>query len=347
MRSSTPTSLDVAKRAGVSRSIVSGVLNGTMSTMRVSEETRARILEAARELGYTPNPVAQALRRQRSNVICYVPRSGGRNPYDAPVPFLLSRHLARASATHGYHIVEAPLRLEERADSDTLLRFLVGRHVDGVVLDSPHTADEVTRIVDRGMPMVQMIRPQSSVHTPTVGIDPSPGITEAIDHLVDSGHSRIAFIGKEGGHPVDRDRLDAFRRAMAARGIPVDESRVMLMETYHPSQGLSAVERIMAQESPPTAMFIAGDNLASGALQHFYRRGIRIPDDISVVSYDDLFAGYLVPPLTSVSQPLDTAAERAVALLIDQITAPSSTQRAGETVLLPSRLTRRESVRSL
>lgn len=346
VKSSSPTSLDVARKAGVSRSIVSGVLNGTMSTMRVSEETRERVLAAARELGYTPNPVARALRRQRSNVIGYVPRIDRDTPYDSPVPYLLTRHLANAGAAHGYHIVEASTRLAGRTGSDDLIRFLAGRHVDGVVLDSPESAEEVARIIDRRLPIVQMIRPQRAILTPAVMVDPVPGITEAIGHLLEMGHRDIAFIGTRGDHPVDRDRIDTFRQALATHGIPVRDEWVALVETYNPRFGREAAMRVMSAPQRPTAIFIAGDNLASGALQYFYEHSIRIPDDLSVISYDDLFAAYLIPALTSVHQPLADAADKAIEVLIAQIESPGARPEP-EVIRLPSRLVERHSVRRI
>jgi LacI family transcriptional regulator len=345
--SSSPTSQDVAKLAGVSRSIVSGVLNGTMSTMRVSDETRERVLAAARELGYTPNPVARALRRRRSNVIGFVPRSDRYTPYDSPVPFLLTGNLAQSGIEHGYHIVEASTKLANRSGSDDLIQFLVGRHVDGVVLDSPESAQEVARIIDRRLPVVQMIRPQHAVLTPTVMIDAVPGTTEAIEHFIEMGHRDIGFIGTRGDHPVDRSRLDTFRNVLIKAGITPRDEWIELVETYNPTWGRVAAEHLLATDPQPTALFISGDNLASGALQFMYERGIRIPDQLSVISYDDIFAAHLTPALTSVNQPLAEAAEKAITLLVSLIETPQDNRIEPETVNLPSHIVKRHSVRRL
>jgi DNA-binding LacI/PurR family transcriptional regulator len=345
--SSSPTSQDVARLAGVSRSIVSGVLNGTMSTMRVSEETRERILKAAQELGYTPNPVARALRRQRSNVLGFVPRVHRYSPYDQPVPFLISSHLAKAALRHGYHVVEASSESPTRRESDELVRFLIDRHVDGIVLDSPDTAGEVARIIDRHLPVVQMIRPQVSVLTPSVMVDAVPGITEAIKHFVEMGHRDIAFIGTRGQHPVDRGRLEIFRDGLASRGLELRPQWTVLANSYDIVQGHAAAERLLKVDPYPSAIFITGDNLAVGVLQLLYERGIRVPDDLSIISYDDIFAGHLAPPLTSVSQPLEDVADQAVALLAQAIDAVRRDEEEPKRVVLPTRLVTRGSVRRL
>jgi LacI family transcriptional regulator len=346
-RSSPPTSRDVALRAGVSRSIVSGVLNGTMSTMRVSEETRLRILAAAEELGYTPNPVAQALRRKRSNVLGFVPRSNRLNPYDSPVPFLLAVHLTHAGTEHGYHFVTANPETPDLDNTDRLIQFLIGRHVDGIVLDSPPDAAEVAQLVERRIPVVQMIRPQHDVSTPTIMIDARPGTAEAIEHLIEAGHRDIAFIGIGGDHPVDRARLDTFREVLAAAGIAAREEWTILVRAYNTANGRDAAAELMRHPSLPTALFVAGDNLAAGVLQHLYERGVRVPDHLSVISYDDIYAGHLAPPLTSVNQPLQAAASQAVELLARQIDATAPDRGEPRSIVLPTHLVVRGSVRRL
>lgn len=343
----SPTSLDVARKAGVSRSIVSGVLNGAMSTMRVSPETRERILDAARELGYTPNPVARALRRQRSNVLGFVPRPHRITPYDSPVPFLLTVHLAHACIRHGYHIVEASTESTNRRGEDDLVQFLLGRHVDGVVLDSPSSAQDVAHLLDRRLPVVQMIRPQHDVMTPSVMVDAVPGTTEAIEYLVEMGHRNIGFIGTSGQHPVDRLRLEAFERVLADHGLHQRPEWVILEKAYSAANGFSAAQALLEAGELPTALFVTGDNLAMGVLQLLYERNIRVPGRLSVISYDDIFAGHLVPPLTSVNQPLSDAADRAIALLAAEIDSPSDQRDSPPSVVLSSHLVRRASVRRL
>ena len=339
------TSADVARRAGVSRAAVSGVLTGAMSTMRVSEGTRQRVLAAAHELDYSPNPIARALRRQRSNVIGFVPRSSRRTPYEHPVPFLLGARVAAACMERGYHVVEASAESIRSRESDELVRFLVDRHVDGVVLDSPETTAEVQRFVDRGLPVLQLIRPRPEVTTPSIVVDAKPGTVAALEHLIDFQHRCIAFIGHGGTHPADRSRLDCFTATLSRYNVPVRDGWVRLVTDYGIEQGREAGHALLALCERPTAVFVAGDNLALGVLQAFYQANVRVPDDMSLVSYDDIFAAHLAPPLTSVAQPLAAVAERAIALIVDALDRAGPTEGAAMDVILPTRLTVRGSVR--
>lgn len=341
-RSRAATSLDVARRAGVSRAIVSGVLTGTMSTMRVSEGTRQRVLAAAQELGYSPHPLARALRRQRSNVIGFVPRSARRTPYEHPVPFLLGVYIAGASLRRDYHVVEASAESASSRASDELVRFLLDRRVDGVILDSPETAGEVRRFVDHGLPVVQIVRPQPAVATPSIAVDAAPGISLALEHLTDLGHRRIAFVGHGGAHPTDRSRLDCFGAALARSGGALRDEWVRLVDDYGIEEGRAAARALLALPERPTAVFVAGDNLALGVLQALYAAEVRVPRDLSLVSYDDIFAAHLAPPLTSVAQPLAEMAELAISFVVERLDRAETTDSA-PVVMLPSRLTVRGS----
>jgi LacI family transcriptional regulator len=339
------TSADVARRAGVSRAAVSGVLNGAMSTMRVSEGTRLRVLAAALELDYSPNPIARALRRQRSNVIGFVPRSSRRTPYEHPVPFLLGACVAAACMKRDYHVVEASAESIRSRESDELVRFLLDRHVDGVVLDSPETSAEVRRFVDRGLPVLQLIRPRPEVTTPSIIVDAKPGTVEALEHIIEHRHRRIAFIGHGGPHPADRSRLDCFAETLIRDDVPVRDGWVRLVDDYGIDQGREAGHALLSLSERPTAVFVAGDNLALGVLQAFYQANVRVPDDMSLVSYDDIFAAHLAPPLTSVAQPLEAVADRAIALIVDSLDGVESIEDPTVDVILPTNLIVRGSVR--
>lgn len=339
------TSNDVARRAGVSRATVSVVLNGTASNIRVSEETRQRVLAAADEFGYSPHPLAQALRRQRSGVIGFIPRSSRVTPYEHPVPYLLSVHIAHAAMRRGYHVVEASAETTASRASDELARFLLDRRVDGVVFDGPETAREVQHFVDRGLPVVQVIRPQPGVSTPTVTVDASPGIAAALDHLVGEGHRRIAFLGHGGSHPIDRTRLDCFLAALARHRLAAPGGWLQLVADYSIEDGYAAARALLALPDRPTALFAAGDNLAVGVLQALYEARLRVPDALSLISYDDLFAAHLPPPLTSVAQPLEEVAERAIALIAEQLDRAAEADGGPPRITLPTHLVTRASTR--
>lgn len=344
MRSRAATSADVARRVGVSRATVSAVLNGASGNIRVSAATRAEVMQAANELGYQPHQGAQALRRQSSTVIGFVPRASRTSAIDEVIPYAASSALGRSALRRGHHIIEANAESpEQRAGEDTL-RLLQSWRVAGVIMDSPRTDEEVCQVVDAGIPVVQLFRPRPAVATSTVTVAPEAGMRQAIDHLVSFGHRRIAYLGASGQHPVDRRRLAAFREALTAQGVDVVPELVRLTESYYSKDGAASMRSLLEMDTArwPTAILAGGDPLALGALQVLHQARIRVPDQMSVVSYDDAIAQLLIPPVTSITQAFDEVAERALAILTEP-TAQNTVQH----VDVPSRLLTRESVGSV
>ncbi|MBO0777538.1 MAG: LacI family DNA-binding transcriptional regulator [Ktedonobacteraceae bacterium] len=345
MRSRSATSNDVARRAGVSRAAVSVVLNGSRSNVRVSEETRQRILAAATELGYSPDLAAQSLRRGQSRIVGYVRRSFSSIVYEQPIPYQIGTSLTRTAQKRGYHIIEVSAETHAFQDRKDLLQLLLSHRVDGVIFDWPSSESEVQQFVDEGLPVVQLIRPQFSIKTPCVTIDPSQGINEALDYLVHQGHRRIAFIGGGVSHPVDSSRLDNFVQASTRHKLAIPEEYLLPGTQYSLAEGYRLTNTLLALATPPTALFVASDILVLGVLRALYQARIRVPEEMSVISYDDTFAAYLSPPLTSVSQPFEEVAERAIALMIEGIMSNGTVQEAIH-VVLPTHLTMRESTAS-
>lgn len=341
---SAPTGEDVARHAGVSRMTVSAVLNGARGNVRVSGETRERVLAAAAALGYSPHPAARALRRQQSQSIGFIPRSNRGTPDEQPVAYSLSVQVARAAIRLGYHVIEASAEPAASRTSDELVRFLLKWRVDGVIVDSPDSDGEVQRLVDHGLPVVQLMRPRFSVATATITVDAAEGIAAAVDHLVAQGHREIAFLGSRPDHAVDRSRLDAFIAALAAHRIDVAPSYVQLGDRASIiGDGYTLTGALLRLPLRPTAILASGDNLALGTLRALHEARVRVPDEMSLISYDDALAAHLYPPLTSVGQPFHEVAERATGLIVDRL-EPSAGPGAGPVHLtLPTKLTIRSS----
>jgi DNA-binding LacI/PurR family transcriptional regulator len=169
------------------------------------------------------------------------------------------------------------------------------------------------------LPVVQVIRPQLAIATATITVDPAPGITAAIDHLIGLGHRTVTFIGRGGPYPIDRARLDSFTAALARHALAPAERDVLLVSNYAVELAYKEMRTRLASTDLPTAVFAAGDNLALGVLRALYEARLRVPDDVSLVSYDDVFAADLYPPLASVVQPLAEVGERAVTLLTERL----------------------------
>lgn len=337
------TSGDVARRAGVSQATVSVVLNGARSNIRVSDATRERVVAAAAAMGYTPHLAARALRRQRSGVIGFVPRFFRQTPYERPIPYLLSVHIARAAMLRGYHVIEVNAESDRARGGDALMQFLLGQRVDGVIFDAPESAEEVQRFIDRGVPVVQLLRTQHLPEACTITVDASRGINTAVDHLVALGHRRVAFIGTSRADPVDRARLDTFLAALDHRGLTIPPAYLQLDTTRAVEAGYRATVNLLALSERPTALLVMGDSLALGALRALYEQQVRVPDGMSIISYDDAFAAFLYPPLTSVAQPVREVGEQAIALLAARLDRADEVRDAAEHLVMPTELVVRAS----
>lgn len=211
------------------------------------------------------------------------------------------------------------------------------------LLDSPETADEVARFAERGLPLVQLMRPQRAVASATLTVDAAPGIAAAIEHLVALGHRRIGFLGHGGEHPVDRSRREAFIAALARHGLRAQSAWIRLMTDYSSAESHAATLALLASPERPTAIFAAGDNLALGVLKAVYDLRLRVPNDLSLVSYDDILAPHLPPPLTSVRQPLQDLAEQAITLIAGQLEQAGAPAAPAPQLVLPTQLVIRNS----
>ncbi len=341
------TSYDVAKHAGVSQATVSAVLNNKHGTIRVSEETRRRVLAAVETLQYSPNPLAQGLRRRRSGIIGFVPLGFYRKRHERPLPTmqLLNLQIARAAIQHGYHVLEATAESAASRGSEELVRFLLDQRVDGVIVDRPETAAEVRRLVERGLPVVQLLAPHFDCPTPAITVDMTPGTDAAIDHLVGQGHRRIAFLGHHGARPHDRARLDCFRAALARHRLALPEEYVRLGETTVVTESCALATALLALPERPTAILAATEGLALGALRALYAARVHVPEAMSLVSSNDALAVHLYPPLTSITLPFEEIAHHAVALLTAQLDGDVPASGEPTRIVLPTQFTIRESTR--
>lgn len=337
------TSIDVARLAGVSQATVSIVFNARPGRSRVSAATRERVVRAAEKLGYSPHPLAQALRNGRSGIVALVPRFHRTTPTEFPVPFQFSLHLSRATLHSGFHVIEVGAEGDPVVATGGLVHFLRTRRVDGVIFDGPDSVQAVTQVVACGLPVVQVIRPQLAVDTATITVDPAPGITAAIDHLVALGHRSIAFVGRGGPYPIDRARLDSFVAALSRHAITPHDQHLLLVPNYAVEPAYSATVVLLQHATQPSAIFAAGDNLVLGVLRALHEARLRVPDDMSVVSYDDVFAADLYPPLASVVQPLAEVGERAISMLAELLNPATPASAEAARVVLPTTFVARAS----
>ncbi|MFZ5815964.1 MAG: LacI family DNA-binding transcriptional regulator [Bacillota bacterium] len=304
-----PTIRDVAKRAQTSVSTVSRVLTRSGP---VAEATRQRILAAIEELGYKPNALARGLVSRRTGTIGVVIPDVA-NPFYAEV----LRGMSDVASANGLHmlLVNADLSFDKEAEGFALLHE---KQVDGIVYTSGVITQGHREILHRlGRPVVLAATYDAVGGFPAVLVDSKTGATMAMTHLLDLGHRRIAVInGPDEDLIAGSPRWEGYREAAAARGLALDPGLVCTGD-YRLESGYRAMERLLARPDPPTAVVAASDLMAIGAINAALDRGVRVPGDLSVVGFDNIwFSAAIRPALTTVAQPMYEIGATAIRMLI-------------------------------
>lgn len=309
-----PTMKDVASKAQVSTATVARVIHGRGFVSKVS---RQKVEKAIEQTGYRINILAQSLRRQRTKTIGHLLTSISPNPFFAGVELGVEHEaLKNGYSVLIWNVFEEPER--ERRGVETFIQ----RQVDAMIFTTPIEAQNVQLALDANIPVVQVERP-TKIQTHAVLVDNYTGSKLAIEHLIELGHRRIAFIG---GNPrayrtnpiVDEQRLAGYRDTLMQHGITPRDEWIVLGKYYSLEDGFHTMERFVA-EGNITAVFTACDILAAGALQAIYEKKLRVPEDISVVGFDNTYASYLSPPLTTVEQPMFEIGQTAAKIAIDAL----------------------------
>jgi DNA-binding LacI/PurR family transcriptional regulator len=304
---------DIATAAGVSQSTVSRVLNDTPTSVPIAAETRERVQEVAKRLGYRPNPLARGLRGARTMLLGVIVREITDPFFAMAVEAVSTEALAR-----GYNVVLGSAH--SKADEAIALRaVLETRHCDAILLlgdmrDEPKFLDDLRA---SQTPVIALWHGSELEGVPTVNIDNRAGIVAALDHLVELGHSRIAFIG---GRPLGdiRERRTAYVEYLDERGIEFPDEYVQNVSN-DPSGGDAALRALVALDQPPTAVVCTTDHLATGVLHAAADLGIDVPGALSVVGFDDIpIASYTVPSLTTVHMPVNEMTAVAARLAMDE-----------------------------
>ncbi len=295
------TSKDVARLAGVSRTTVSLVLNN-VPDVHIPEETRQRVLEAARKLDYYPAAAARSLASGKSNAIGVVLCEGqDKVAADAFLPDMM-RGIADAALQHDYTVL---FRAVSNADPESpYVRLARGKHVDGFIISAPRSDDDkLLTLEETGFPIVLHGRlPGSDI--PFVDVDNIGGAEKAVKHLIGLGHTRIAMITNAPlTYTSAKARLKGYKKALEEAGIAFSED-LLRFGSFLPESGYSAMSVLLALPERPTAVFVASDVVALGALAAIHDKGLKVPEDIAIVGFDDIFAAaYTIPSLTTVRLP--------------------------------------------
>ena len=297
---------DVARHAGVSRALVSLVMN---DSPRVSEKSRQKVLASASELGYRPNLWARNLASGQTNTIG-VMLNDLHNPYFTE----LAEGVAATAAESGMQVLITSGWQQDSGEvvaTETLLNL----RTDGIVLGAARFSGEVFEDVAQQTPTVAVSNFDKPKTMDTVCNDEVRGAELVVEHLTDLGHTRIAHIDA-GGAPGAPQRRRGFTKAMTNAGL----APIVYEGDYREEAGRAAAESLMSLHEPPTAIFAANDLAASGVLTHLRELGVDVPGDVSVMGYDDtVLAGLGLLALTTVHQPRQQFGSRATELLLERI----------------------------
>jgi LacI family transcriptional regulator len=323
---------DVAARAGVSTSTVSHVIN---QTRFVSEDTRERVLQAIAELNYQPNRLARSLRNRQTHTLgVLLPNSA--NPFFAEV--LLG--IEAACYNLHYNVILGNAHDDPKRELSHL-EVLLAKQVDGVLLVSSGAYEAGLEIIQQNNTAVVMIdRVGGAREVDTILVDNEQGGLLATHHLLALGHRHIGCIAGPSLYSPSHGRLVGYQNALREQNIPSEEQLIVTGDFQHEG-GYNGCRALFSLSQPPSALFVCNDLMAVGALFALHEMGLRVPQDVSVVGFDDIpLASYTIPALTTIMQPGRELGQLAVETLVKRIRRPDI---PASHQLLPVRLIERAS----
>lgn len=294
------TSFDVAELAGVSRTTVSFVLNNVMD-VSISEVTRQRVLDAAKKLHYHPNVAGKKLVSGRSDTVGLVLCQSPEQIFaDAFLPQVILG-VEQAAIQQGFHVLLKPIDPNDAGGYTNLIRE---NHVDGILLSGPRQDDQaLIELYEEGVP-VMLMGQMPHTRMPFVDVNATAGAETAIQHLLSLGHRRIGMITNAPlNYTSAQQRRAGYCQALESAGLTVDPSFTQEGH-FTPTSGFTAMKALLDISPRITAVFVASDVVAMGAMLAIKRAGLRIPEDIAIVGFDDIpLAEFFDPPLTTVHLP--------------------------------------------
>lgn len=306
------TGRDVAARAQVSTATVSRVLSGAPG---VSEALRERVANAAADLGYHPNGLARSLRARATYTLSLVVPNV-LNPFFT----VLARAVEDAARVHGYRVMLGNSD-EQPEQQDSYLDGLLESRADGLLLSPADgsTSPAVSELVTRGLPVVLVDRALPDAGLPVVRSDNVGASRDVARHLLSLGHRRLGVLGGPPYLGNARERLDGFRSAAAEHGRPLAGEHVVVGR-FDESTGSAGMRALLDTGQPPTAVFCCNNLITLGALRALAERGLRVPHEVALVSFDDVaWFELLDPPITAVRQPTRAIGRVAMETLLARI----------------------------
>jgi DNA-binding LacI/PurR family transcriptional regulator len=300
---------DIAKIAGVSPSTVSRALE---DHPRIGATTRKRIQELAREMNYVPSTVARSLAANKTWTIGMVLAT-----ISDPFMGRVVEGVEQVAIESGFNVFISTSQNDSQRETE-VIKVLQQRRVDGIIVIASHLSDHYPRFFERSKVPIVVIneqRPEKTMHF--VAVDDVHGAQLAVEHLLALGHRRIAYVGITNRPASNQYRLKGYQDALAAAGIALDPSLIITFNTVedHAECGEASLEPLLAAGA--TAVFCYNDTAAIGLLTACYKHGLVVPDDLSIIGFDDIdMAAYTLPPLTTIRQPRFDLGQRAMSMML-------------------------------
>jgi len=328
---------EVAKRAGVAPITVSRVLN---NSGYFSQESKDRVEAAAAELHYVPNLLARSLRSNRTQTLGLV-LSDITNPFWTTV----ARGVEDAASEQGFTVILCNTDEKERKQAE-YLAVLLRKRVDGILLVPARSTPEAVKMIQKqGVQVVVVDRRVPGAEVDVVRGSSTQGAYELVNYLLTLGHRQVAILSGPESVSTAQERVNGCKQAFAAAHVPTAAMTVLYGE-FTVESGYTMARQAVALTPRPTALFAANNFIAIGALKALRELSVRVPEDISVVGFDDLPASLVVDPfLTVVAQPAYQMGQCATELLLQRIIAPEATPY--REVVLPTQLIVRQSCRAV
>ena len=309
---------DIARAAKVSHPTVSRALR---NSPLVNRETAERIRQIAARMGYRPNTIARSLVTKKTHTIGVVVTT-------IADPFIseIVSGIEEIANEHGYSVVLSNSNADPNREVNVVHSFHE-RRVDGIIVTASRVGALYLPLLSQlkvPIVLVNNQHPDDDEFVHSVMIDNIPASRTAVRHLVDLGHERIGYIGDVSGFQADTERFAGYRQSLAVAGLPFLSEMVMHGDG-RPECGMQAMEKLLTVTDPPTAVFCYNDLTALGAMRAIHSRGLKVPDDISIIGFDDLFlASYTHPLLTTIRQPKQQMGRMAMETMLKLFSGESS-----------------------
>jgi len=323
---------DVAKRAGVAPITVSRVIN---HSGYVSRETRERVERAIDELGYVPNTLARGLRSKRSNTLALV-MTDITNPFFT----VIARGVEDTASLSGYTVIFCNTD-ENETEEYKYARILAQKQVDGVILVPACSSSKTVEFFQaKEIPVVLIDRSVPDVETDAVRCDSVSGAQKLVKLLLDLGHTRIAALTGPRGVSTAEDRIRGYRRALAEAGL--EDKGLVSYGSFTQDSGYDLALKVMGSTPLPTAIFCANNFITIGVMKAMRDMGVRVPEDVALVGFDDLPVNLVVDPFFTVAaQPAYLMGQRGTQMLLDRLTGKAPQKYQQE--ILPIEIITRQS----